>query len=202
MSVTLPVVGSSGWGPPLNSVLSTFAETALNPGDLGYLTWNFPSWHAIAFTGTAPASGTVVMMRLPQLTRAVTVNGTYLYRASAASGLTGAYTGLYTSAGTQVAVSANTSGAWGAIGVQQTAFTAPYAAAAGAQLYVAMLFVGTTPPQIAAAQNANHQSLINGATTAATAVWATGPTGQTTLPASITMASRTPHTTSHWAGLY
>lgn len=202
MSVTLPVVGQTGWGAPLNTVLSTFAETSFNPGDLGFQTWNFPPWHAIAFTGTAPVSGTVVMMRMPALTRALTVNGTYLYRAAAASGLTAAYTGLYLSTGAQVAVSANTSGAWGATGMQQTAFTAPYAAAAGAQLYVAMLFVGTTPPQIAGAQNANHQSLINGTNGVSTALWANGPTAQATLPASVTMASRTAGLTAHWAGLY
>lgn len=202
MSITVPVIGSSGWGTPLNAALSTLGETSFNPGDLGFQTWNFPPWHAIAFTGTAPVSGTVVMMRLPTLSRALTINGTYLYRAAAAAGLTAAYTGLYTSAGTQVAVSANTTGAWGAVGMQQTAFTAPYAATAGQQLYVAMLFAGTTPPQIAAAQNANHQSLINGTNGVATAMWATGPTAQTTLPASITMASRTAHVTAHWAGIY
>lgn len=202
MSIVTPVIGSSGWGPPLNLALNTLAETSFNPGDLGYQTWNFPSWHAIAFTGTAPASGTVVMMRMPTLSRALTVNGVYLYRAAAASGLTAAYAGLYDAGGNRVAVSANVSGNWGAVGTQQTAFTAPYAAALGAQLYAAMLFVGTTPPQIAAAQNANHTSLLNGATTAATALWATGPTGQTTLPATVTMSSRTPHLVSHWAGLY
>ena len=202
MAIDTPDIGQSAWGPPLNLALSTLGQTTFNPPDLGYKTWNFPSWHAIAYTSTQPVSGTVVMMKMPQIVQPETITGVTLYRAVVAVGLTDAYVGLYNSAGTRVAVSANVSGTWGALGMQQTAFTGAYAASAGDVLFAAMLFVGATPPGIAAAQIANHQSNMNGQTTAATALWATGPAAQTTLPASVTMASRTPITTGHWAGLH
>lgn len=202
MAITLPVVGSPNWDVPLDLALSTMAHTSFNPPDLGFQSWNFLPWHAITYTSTQPVSGTVVMMKMPRIAQARTITGVTLYRAVVASGLTGAYVGLYTSAGTQVAVSANDSANWAALGMRSLNFTTPYAAAAGVDLYAAMLFVGTTPPGIAAAQIVNHTSNLNGTLTAATALWANGATGQTTLPASITMASRTLGLTGHWAGLH
>lgn len=202
MAITLPTVGSPAWNVPLDLALSTMAHTAFNPTDLGFQTWNFPHWEAITYTSTQPVAGTVVMMRMPRIAQARTITGVTLYRAVIASGLTAAYVGLYNAAGVRVAVSANDSANWGALGMRQTPFTAPYAAAVGDDLYAAMLFTGTTPPGIAAAQIVNHTSNLNGLLTAATALWANGATGQATLPANITMASRTLGSTGHWAGLY
>jgi hypothetical protein len=202
MAITLPVHGSASWDVPLNAALSKLAQTHVMPDDMGFKTWNFLPANAIAYTSTQPTAGTVVMMRMPRITQAETITGTALYRAVVASGLTGAYTGLYNSSGTQLAVSANDSANWAALGIRQTPFTAPYAASAGVDLFVAMLFVGTTPPGVAAAQIVNNQSNLNGLNGVSTAHWANGPTAQTVLPASITMGSRTAGLTGHWCGLY
>lgn len=202
MAITLPIAGSSAWNVPLDLALSTLAHRGFDSTDLGFQTWNFEPWHAITYTSTQPVSGTVVMMKMPRIAQARTITGVTLYRAVVASGLTAAYVGLYDSAGTKLRESANDSANWAALGMRSLAFTSTYPATVGQDLYAAMLFVGTTPPGIAAAQIVNHTSNLNGSLTAATALWANGATGQTTLPASITMASRTLGLTGHWAGLH
>jgi hypothetical protein len=202
MSIVLPVTGSANWDVPLNTALSKLAQSTVMPDDMGFKTWNFPPQHAIAYTSTQPTAGSVVMMRLPRITQAETITGVTLYRAVIASGLTGAYVALYNSSGTQLAVSANVSGTFGALGMQSTNFTAPYNASAGVDLFAAMLFVGTTPPGIAAAQIVNNQSNLNGLNGVSTAHWAIGATGQTTMPASVTMGSRTTTLIGHWVGLH
>lgn len=201
MALTVPTIGQDPWGATLNAALSEMAHRSFDPTDLGYQIWNMPPWNAVDFSSADPVSGTVVMMRMPLVTQPRTLTGVTLYRAVAAAGLTDAYVGLYNSAGTRVAVSANVSGNWGALGMQQTAFTAPYAAVTGESLFAAMLFVGATPPKLAAAEGITSSN-VNGQTTAATALWATGPAAQTTLPASITMGTRSPIATAHWAGLH
>lgn len=201
MALTLPTISQDPWGATLNAALSEMAHRGFDATDLGYQVWNMPPWDAVDFSSANPVSGTVVMMRMPRIVHPRTLTGVTLYRAVAAAGLTDAYVGLYDSTGTQLAVSANVPGNWGALGMQQTAFTSPYAAATGASVFAAMLFVGATPPKLAAAQGITSSN-VNGQTTAATGLWATGPAAQTTLPASITMASRTLISTAFWAGLH
>lgn len=81
------------------------------------------------------------------------------------------------------------------------AFTAPYAAAAGVY-YLVLVCNGTTPITIFRTVAATTAAaMINHGMTAAVARYTTGPTAQTSLPASVTMASRTLSGTAHWMGV-
>lgn len=202
MTIVLPTQGSANWDVPLNTALSVLGQREPGAEDLGFKTWNFPLVQTLAYSSTQPVSGTVITMRMPRFLQPETLTGVSLYRAVAASGLTAAYVGLYSLAGTKLRESVNDSANWAATGLRQLAFTSTYLTSANEDLVAAALFVGTTPPGIAAAQIANTTSNLNGALTAANFWWATGPTAQTTLPASITMASRTGGLIAHWAGLH
>ncbi len=122
---------------------------------------------------------------------------------TAGSGLTAGqnWVGLYTAAGTRVALSADQTANFGAVGEPTSTFTAPYAAAAGTY-YLAILANGTTPPSLIRGVSSGTSAVrINRGLTPATARWTTGPTAQTTLPASITMASRSLGAAAIWGAL-
>lgn len=202
------VIGSLAWGTPVNNAFTSQDARITDLERQGGATVDAMGFAALTFDpalaqgSIALTSGTVFMMRL-DLTAPATISTITVASSTAGSGLTAGqnFAGLYNLAGTQLAVTADQSVAWTTTGEKNMALTAPYAAAAGTY-YVALLSNGTTPVAfIRGASGAPLAAVINHGLTAATARWTTGPTAQTTLPASITMASRTLSGNAYFAAL-
>jgi hypothetical protein len=207
--VYVPIpIGSLGWGAPVNAAFTSQdgritaieRQGALTLGALGFLA--MPYDPAMAAAGGVLTSGTVYMIRL-DLAAPATISTATICLVNAGVTLTAgqSFVGLYTAAGTRVALSADQSASWVTNGEKNIAFTAPYAAAAGTY-YLAMLCNGTTPiAPLRTVSSASVTDVINHGLTPATARWTTGPTAQTSLPASVTMSSRVTSMTAYWGGL-
>lgn len=208
MAFTPIPIGSLSWGTPVNSALAsqdariTEIESAGAAGSGIYGFVALPYDPVSAGASSLLASGTVYMIRV-DIAAPATFTTITIPIFTAGSGLTAGqnFAGVYTAAGTRVAVTADQSAAWATSGVKSMALTAPYAAAAGTY-YIALLANGTTPPGVLRSVSTGAvEGVLNFGLTPATARWTTGPTGQTTLPLSVTMASRTLANISFWAGI-
>lgn len=208
MAFTPIVVGSLAWGGPVNAAFTSQDAriTELeNQGALSAAPMTFTAMNMLPefATATTPlVSGTVYMMRI-DIAAPLTFNTITTATIAGATVTAGQnFAGLYNSAGTLVAVTADQTTPWTAGGGEKNmALTAPYAAAAGTY-YVAYLSNGATPlTPVRAVANSNVNVFINHGLTVSNARWTTGPTAQTTLPASITMASRTLSGTAYFAAL-
>lgn len=153
----------------------------------GLIAWGFDPTQCGGSTITV--SGTVYLMKIV-IRYATTISKAMLSIVTSASGVVAnqSYMGLYTSAGTRVAVTA--AGALDTLitgsGPITATFTSPYAAAAGTY-WVAFVNNATTPVELA--RGTGFSSTPNANLTAANYRWAVNGTGQTSLPASITPAS-------------
>jgi len=206
MGITLPTVGQSAWATPLNLALADLAHSGINARDLGYKMVNYMPGAASVLTAGALASGTVRTVKMPRLTQAETITGAGFIIGTAASGATAGqcFVGLYSvsgTTGTRVALSADISGSLGSTGLIKYPFTAPYAATPG-DYVVAMLFNGTTGPQLGAQSAGGISSIVNGDLTAGFLLVANNPTAQTSLPASIDLTTRTGVGAYTFGGLY
>lgn len=199
MAVTTPVIGQTSWGDEANLAFSTLAHSGWNPNDLGMDVWTHDPLHVVVSTGTGLVSGTVRMVRLPRLAQAETISSVWVHCGIAGVTLTAGqcFLGLYNLAGTRLAVSASIEASFLATGVKQIALTVPYAASLGDDLLVAALFNGTTPPGLSA--STTFSGVVNANLSTANARVADGPTAQTSLPASITMGTRTASAVGVWA---
>jgi len=197
MTYTPIPIGSLGWGAPVNSAFtsqdgrltSIERQGTLTTAAMPFIAMNVDP--ALAAAATSLVSGTVYMQRIDlpapatisTITTAFTTGGITLTAGQN-------FAGLYSAAGARLAVTADQTAAWAATGEQNMALTVPYAAAAGTY-YTAYLSNGTTPPMfLRVATSVSVAAIINHGLTTSTARWTTGPTAQTTLPVSITMASR------------
>lgn len=119
---------------------------------------------------------------------------------NAANAPSAAYVGLYSVSGTLLAVSANTSSSFTSVGMKTVPFTVPYDAQPGyyytAQLVVAGPGLGPDLSNAGGSVGMNNVNL-SGATLRS----ATGPTGQATLPSSITMSSNVLTSNFVWTGV-
>lgn len=200
MGITLPTFGQLNWHTPLNAALSELQNApGLGPEDYGLVSWAYP---VMQCSGSAvPTSGTVRMVRLPALAVTTTFTSACCHIATAPTTPTAGqnFMGLYDSTGTRVAVTADATTPFTTTGDKIVAFTAPYVAAPGTY-YLAILANAATPPAFSLC--ASHSaSAANFNTGVATAQFTNGPAAQTTLPASITMASRTTSLNCTWAGV-
>ncbi len=208
MAYTPIVIGSLAWGTPVNNAFTsqdariTEIEQSGGAGasPLGFLSTNLEP--ALCTSSTILVSGTVYMQRLDLVSPATISNGILNVFVAGITLTAGQnWIGLYDAAGTRVALTADQTTAFGSVGLKDIAFTAPYVAAAGAY-YLAVLSNGTTPPQLLrGVASGAVTGTINRGLTASNARWTTGPTAQTTLPASITMASRTTSGIAHWSAI-
>jgi hypothetical protein len=212
MAFTPIPIGSLAWGAPVNSALAgqdtritaleagAAGDTANAPGpaDQGWITWNYDPVHAQS--GVAVTSGTVYMMKI-HLREAATVSSVSAVVSTGGTGLTAGqcFAGLYDSTGTQLAVTADQSGNWANVAHHMMTLTAPVNAAAGAY-YIALLANGTTGPAFIRS-GSPYTIAMNANTTLTTARWTTGPTAQTSLPASITLGSRAFTSNSYWGAV-
>lgn len=201
MSITLPTIGQTAWGQPVNDALSAMANGAADPGDLGLTQWNYDPIGITILTGINPASGTVRMVRLPKLPQPATINSVSFFIGSAAITPTAGqcFAAVYNSSGVRLGVSADISGQLGTIGMISFALTAPLNLPAG-DYNAAILMNASGVPSLGACANA-HSAAVNGTLPASIARVTDGPTAQTSLPANITMSSRTPIGQATWAGL-
>lgn len=199
MGITLPTFAQLNWHTPLNACLGELQNAiGIGPEDHGLVSWAYPvSQVSASAVGT---SGTVRMTRLPTIAVTTTITSLAVHIATAPTTPTAGqnFVGLYDSTGARVAVSADATAAFTTVGDKVVALTAPYVAAPGTY-WVGLLANAATPPAF------SHSSSLattaaNFNTTAATAQFTSGPAGQTTLPVSITMASRTLSANTMWVG--
>lgn len=212
MAFTPIPIGSLLWGTPVNNALSsqdtriTSLETAAGggitnapgPADQSWISWNYDPVHAQS--GVAVTSGTVYMMKI-HLRAAATIASVNIVVSTGGTGLTvgQCFAGLYDSTGAQLGVTADQSTAWTSVAHHSMALTSPAAVSAGSY-YVAVLANGTTGPALIRS-GSPYTIAMNANTTLATARWTTGPTAQTTLPASITLGSRAFTSNSYWTAV-
>jgi hypothetical protein len=186
--------------PGLSSLyvpVTTNADNQFSPGDHGLIAWANPA--PLANDTGQPSSGAVRLIKLT-LKRAATISNIWLTITVAGATLTASqnFVGLYTSAGTRVALSADQSSNWTSTGTKSIALTASYSAAAG-DYFVAILSNGTTIPTFSASSSGTNPSNVN--LTGASLRFANGPSAQTTLPSSITMSSNTAAAAAYWAAV-
>lgn len=172
------------------------------PSDQNLIAWSYDP--ALASNSTAlSATGVLHLVRV-NLRYAATITNVLYQVNTVGSSLTAGecFVGIYDSTGTLRGTSASQSTAWAATtGLYTTALTAPYAAPAGTY-YVAILANGTTGPALARSNGlAGAGATLNAGLTAATYRAATNGSGNTTLPASITLASNGQDTVGYWAAL-
>ncbi|WP_460071067.1 hypothetical protein [Streptomyces sp. YKOK-I1] len=200
--ITVPTIGQSGWGTVLNTALqsldttSSVARAGSKPADQLLVAWGYDSEHASSTN--ILASGTVYLHKL-WIAAGSTVSNLGWTITTAGSTLTAGQSlmGLYSAAGTRLAVTADQASSWTSTGFKLPALTAPLSITTSAYYYVAILSVGTTPPT--GASSPGLQTTFNANTTGANLRHAIGATGQTSLPSSITMSSNTSTGVSTWA---
>lgn len=192
-------IGSSNWGAPLNNAISEIDSVQMtNPDDHSLTHWTQdPVANA---GGTAPTSGTVQTIKLwvrQPMTASLLAVGVTTPGVTLTAGQN--FLGLYNSLGIRIGLTADQSAAWLTAGYREAAIVAPVALTPGAY-YVAILANAATPPAFARG-GITTASIANPKQTAADARFATGPTAQTSLPASITLASRTVASIPYWVAM-
>jgi hypothetical protein len=186
-------IGGAWYGTPLARA------NLFLPEDAGLLAWNYDP-AMLQSTTSSPTSGQVNLIRVNVRTP-ITVSNVLLGVTSGGSGLTSgqSFAGLYNASGTLLSATADQSTNWTSTGLKTIPLTSAQAIAAGTY-YIGLVSVGTTPPAFARASGVSV-SAENLGLSAATARWATGPSSQTSLPASITMSSNTAISISWWGAL-
>lgn len=199
--------GTTPWGATLNAQIQDLdgrtitleSANATRPADHGLRAWPFdPATNLVAQVLT---TGLLEMVKLPIRT-ATTITNIVAAISTAGTGLTASqnWAGLYNSAGTLLSQTADQTTAWASTGMKTMALAAPQSVAAG-NYYVAFVSNGTTPPQMPRGSSLGiGADLLNVGLTAATGRYATAGT-VTTLPASVTMASRTLAARAWWVAV-
>lgn len=202
MSIVLPTTGQLNWDVPLNLALRNLASAGMHPNDHGWLVWTADP--AACPASDAQVNGTVRMIKLPVMPQAYTITSVKYFIATAATTPTVGqnFAGIYDSAGTRLAVSADISADTSSLGLKTWAMTVPPVIAPGAAVWVGLVFNAATPPTgVAQSAVTGRETLFNADLSVAAARFTSGPTAQTSLPASITMASRTLIPRSPWVAV-
>jgi len=200
MAYNAPIpIGTDPWGTLLNDTLFELHRTVeTNPVDHGMIAWTCDPY---ANSGSSTiTTGTPFMSKI-WIREPVTLSSIGISITTAGVALTVGqnFVGIYNAAGTRIAQSADQTAAWAGTGYVQAAMTAPVAVTPGAY-FLTLLSNGTTSPNLArGAVAGSGAGTINFGLTATTGRFATGPAAQTSLPASITMASRTLSAISMWS---
>jgi hypothetical protein len=191
-------IGSLAWGTPVNDTFADLhARNETGPMDHGAVVFTFDP---AANSGSSTiATGTPFMSKV-WLREPATITSLGVSITTAGGTLTAGqnFVGIYNQAGSRVAVSADCTAQFALTGFQAIPLTAPALLAAG-PYYLTLLANAVTSPSFAlGAVAGSGPTTINYNLTAATGRYATGPAAQTSLPLSITMASRTLSAVSMW----
>lgn len=175
------------------------AHNTLKPN--AFLAVNYEP-EAVSGTAGANVSGTIYLHKI-YLAQGQTVTGLAVGVQTLGATLTAAQNlmGLYDASGNRVGVTADQSTAWTTTGFKTAALTSSYSVTTAGFYYVGILAVGTTPPAFYQAANA-PSALFNANLSAGTFRHASAGTGQTALPATITMGSTSSSTTNSWVAAY
>ncbi|MFD8771460.1 glycosyl hydrolase family 28-related protein [Streptomyces sp. NPDC059916] len=179
--------------------LTTVNPTHFRPDDHGFLTWTADP-AVISGAAASVSAGAVYLQKVRIANRATIVTNVVAYVSNAGVTLTAAqnFAGIYDASGARLAVTADQASAWTTTGTKTMALTAPVTLAVGTY-YVALLANGTTPPQFSSA--GGNTGIANVGLSNATARSTVTATGNTTLPATVTMASTTPNAATRWTAL-
>lgn len=167
------------------------------PADAGFLAWNMDP--STASTNGTLATGVVNLLRV-NIRTAVTCTNVCAFITTGGSGLTANqnFAGLYNSAGTLVAATANQTAAWAGTGLMTMPLAAgPFALTPGFY-WVALLSNGTTPPTFSRSAQASGAASNTGL---AAASYRFAANGTGTSLASITPSSNTATSLPYWAAL-
>lgn len=207
--------GTTSWDVPLNAALAdqdariTVNESDISdienaegfrPNELGFITWNYDPANVSGQSAFTP--GTVHMFRM-EIKRASMISNIIIGIQTAGNVLTAGqnFAGIYDSSGNQLRITADQSVPWITAQLAVMPLTSPLNVTPGSY-YIAVVANGTTAPSVSRSFGAAAVGPIgNAGTTVTNARWANGPTGQTSLPASINMSTRTYGPTGWWAAL-
>lgn len=192
-------IGSLAWGTPVNDRFANLDRAQVQLAqDHDLITWQFDP--ASNMVGTALTSGTVNMSKL-WIRQSVTITNVCVSISTVGAALVAGqnFGGLYDSTGTRLGVTADQTAAWGTAGFKEMALTVPQAVAPGAYYVAIVSNAGTTPSFCRG--SAITASVPNAKLTATNGRFTTGPAAQTTLPASIVMASRTLTANALWVAV-
>lgn len=174
---------------------------AAAPSDHGLTAWTYDP--ALAVSATTPTSGVLNLTRV-HVRETRTISNILVGVGTAGTALTSGQNllGLYTSAGTLVGQTADQTTAWGSASTKTAALTAPYIAQPGFY-WVGILSVASTTTASFARAGGGGATAVSSAGLAATAArFGSYLTGQTALPASLTLASIAQVTNgTFWAAL-
>lgn len=193
-------IGSLNWGAPLNAALAELdSSQTTNPHDHDMIQWQFDP--ASNMVGTAITSGTVNWSKL-WIRQPTTITNVIVAISSIGAALVAGqnFAGLYDNAGTRVGVTADMTATWGTAGLKEMALTAPVVVPTPTYYYVAIVSNAGTTPSFARG-SALTASIPNAKLTATNARFATGPAAQTSLPASVTLSTRTLTANALWSAV-
>jgi hypothetical protein len=150
-------------------------------------------------TGSANTTGVIYLSKVI-LRSAATVNSVYVTVTTAGSGLTTGQSlvGLYDAAGAKLSESADQATVFTSVGTKNVSIASKSLAAG--TYYVAVLTNGTTPPSFMRGGGASGSALNVGLVTSAGRFLDYG-TGQTSLPASLTMTAANINASARWAAI-
>lgn len=192
-------IGSLAWGTPLNTALANLDRAQSSTAvDQGFLSWQFdPGTNMV---GTALTSGTVNWSKL-WIRQPATITNVCVSISAVGAGLVAGqnFAGLYDPAGNRIGVTADQTAAWGTAGFKEMALTAPVAVNPG-YFYVAIVSNAGTTPSFARG-SALTASIPNAKLTTTDGRFLTGPAAQTSLPASVTPATRTLTANALWSAV-
>lgn len=159
------------------------------PSGHGFIAWNFDPCSATG-TNQALTSGSIYLARItPQV--AATISSIGLAVVVAGTSLTSSQNlaAIYDSSGNRVALTSDQTTAWGTTGFKTCSLTSSVSLTAGADYYVAVLSVGSTP--ITLARGPASLFAPNAGLSAASLRFALNGTSQTSLPTTRTLSSNT-----------
>lgn len=205
MTFTPIPAGTRTWDVPLNAALQDLQDqiesyTLFGAQDHNLLAWTMDP--ALTQGGTILTAGVLYMARI-KLPEDSTVTNLITSVTTGGSTLTSSqnFGALYTSTGTLVAITADQSASWTGAGAKTMALAGgPYALTAGTY-YAALLANGSTPPTFLRGHGVSTSTLNIGLTAATGARSLTSGTGQTTPPASVTLASASLDFKAWWFAL-
>lgn len=211
MAIPPITLGSTNWGTPVNDRFTnldtrlTAVEGTVGPGDQTIDGWSFDPGTNLA-TSVLPTA-TITWIKIPTRASAFTtimISNIAIGVATAGSGLTVGqnFAGIYDSTGTLLGTTADQTAAWQVAQFLDMPLTAPVNITTNTYVYVALLCRGTTGPTLIRGSNlAIGAGLVNWNTTTTTARYATLATAATSLPASVTLSTRTQGAIAWWAGI-